>query len=586
MLIKSLKISNILSIKDADLSFGEIGLVLLDGWNYDDGTANGAGKSALFNALSFGLYGKMPRDVTSTDYLRKGTKIGFSEVAVECGSDIWVVHRARPTSVLITKNGQPESISQEDFEAKLGLTYQQFLLTIYASQLKTEKFILLNDSGKKDFLLQLMNLNKFSTAKELATKQLKELNAKEIKFDQGIISQQTKIQTLRDSLVDPQEIRTRLLACDTATIVDEINSLSLVPKPDLSQAEAFELNIVKKRKVFDDIRQEISALRREREMILRQRQSKTNPVIAPCPYCVKDISISGKNLTKASDVHAHNQLIDVANAELEQQAANIACQINALEDKLAESHQVDEMEIKVRAKKAEKLQKFDEVTARIYELRILKQKNEQEATYLRQKLLDIQSISDKIQATQIDLDKLSQAKDIVVKERVMMEVLSGMFSPVGVQAYVADMVLDQLNGHVSNYISQMWPNASYQLLSYKENKTGDIKAKFSEKIVMGGREVSLGSLSGGELRCISLAVDLAVVDVVMQMFGITLNPLILDEPFDGMDNANRERAIDVLARLSHDREIWVIDHSSEARAMFSRVVRVEKRVGITSIVAA
>lgn len=583
MLIKSLKIHNILSIKTADLVFGNNGMVLLDGWNYDDNTANGAGKSGIFNALSFGLYGKMPRDVTPTEYLRKGTKFGSVDVEVECGSDVWGVHRERPTNVIFTKNGQPETISQEDFESKIGLTYQQFLLTIYASQLKSEKFILLNDSSKKDFLLQLMNLERFTEAREKAVKQLKDISARESKLDQTIAAMEAKIATLQESLVDPQEIRTQLTKCDTALLVEEINTLASVVEPDLTFETTVEQRIAEKRKVFEGMRQEVSALRRERELVLRQRQSKNHLPIAQCPHCTKEVAISGQKLAKAADIAAVNSMVDKSNADLESQAVDITSKINEIETALVESRRLDEKEAKIREQRTKKLQDYHKVSQRVRELEHLKGKLEQEAAYLRQQLLGIQAITDKIQQAQLELGKLNQSKTELGKERTLVEILSGMFSPVGVQAYVADMVLDQLNERVSDYMSQMWPNASYQLLSYKENKAGEVKAKFSEKIVIAGRERSLGSLSGGELRCISLAVDLAVVDVVMQMFGIELNPLILDEPFDGMDNANRERAIDVLSKLSKDREIWVIDHMNEIKGYFAKIVRVEKRNEISEI---
>jgi DNA repair exonuclease SbcCD ATPase subunit len=128
------------------------------------------------------------------------------------------------------------------------------------------------------------------------------------------------------------------------------------------------------------------------------------------------------------------------------------------------------------------------------------------------------------------------------------------------------------------------PNASYSLQSYKENKSGDIKAKFSDKLTIQGVERSIGSLSGGELRCLSLAVDFAVIDVVESTFGISINPIILDEPFEGLDSLNRERVIEILETLSAERQIWIVDHASEAKSMFSTVVKVEKKDGVSLIV--
>ena len=75
MRLLSTKIKNILSISEIHYEFKEsAGLVLLSGWNHDDQTANGAGKTSFINAISFALYGKAPRKITISDFLRKGQK--------------------------------------------------------------------------------------------------------------------------------------------------------------------------------------------------------------------------------------------------------------------------------------------------------------------------------------------------------------------------------------------------------------------------------------------------------------------------------------------------------------------------------
>jgi DNA repair exonuclease SbcCD ATPase subunit len=59
--------------------------------------------------------------------------------------------------------------------------------------------------------------------------------------------------------------------------------------------------------------------------------------------------------------------------------------------------------------------------------------------------------------------------------------------------------------------------------------------------------------------------------------------LILDEPFDGMDAVSRSRAIELLNEIASAKQIFIIDHASETKSMFSRVVRVEKHNGISTV---
>ena len=98
MKIKSLKINNILSIEDAYVEFGDNGLVLVEGFDYDTGRANGAGKSAIFNAISFALFDKVPRKITKSEILRKGAKSGFAQVSVLTASGEYTIKRSRQRS--------------------------------------------------------------------------------------------------------------------------------------------------------------------------------------------------------------------------------------------------------------------------------------------------------------------------------------------------------------------------------------------------------------------------------------------------------------------------------------------------------
>ena len=158
-----------------------------------------------------------------------------------------------------------------------------------------------------------------------------------------------------------------------------------------------------------------------------------------------------------------------------------------------------------------------------------------------------------------------------------------MYSPTGAQAYILDSVIESFNERVVEYVNLLWSNLTYELKSYRENVKGDVSAKFSEHLVMNGKAVSIGSLSGGEFRALSLCVDFALIDVMERQFGISMSPIILDEPFDGLDGSGRELIIELLETLAGKRQIIVIDHTSEIKSMFSKVITAELRGGISQI---
>src|SRR5690606_20360512 len=71
--------------------------------------------------------------------------------------------------------------------------------------------------------------------------------------------------------------------------------------------------------------------------------------------------------------------------------------------------------------------------------------------------------------------------------------LSSIYSPTGAQAYILDSVVDSFNSSVSKYVDMVWPLASYTLTTHKETSKGDVVAKFSETLIIDGKEVSMGS---------------------------------------------------------------------------------------------
>jgi DNA repair exonuclease SbcCD ATPase subunit len=205
MRILSLEINNILSIENATLTFEDNGLVLVEGWNYDTSRANGAGKTAIFNCLSFCIYDKLPRKITASEIVRRGSKSGCVSVSLLCGEDTWIVQRSRPKGVKFFKNGFEQDITQSEFEAKLRLNYEQFLLTVYIPQANSRKngrFLNAPDSDKKEFLLQLLSLNEFTSIKRGLDEVVKSKQALIDSESAKLNSARSKVEAHEESLID------------------------------------------------------------------------------------------------------------------------------------------------------------------------------------------------------------------------------------------------------------------------------------------------------------------------------------------------------------------------------------------------
>lgn len=575
MRVLSVEIENILSIEKAFVQFENHGLVLVEGWNYDTGRANGAGKTALFNCLAFGLYDKLPRKITKTEILRRGSKEGFVRCSVLCGTDVWTVQRSRPSGVEFYKNGVKQDITQEEFESFIRLSYQQFLLTIYVPQAnsgQSSRFLAVADASKKEFILQLLNLDSFRNAKSHIDGLIKARQAS-VDLETGKLnSLRSRIEAYEESLIDTASVGRSVqdLTASIYVLENEIKEHSDITKPDLSKYSKLE----------DDIRTkqaDIAQAKAKRSM-LHDRYRELNAAIADydpdqaCNEC-------GSSLDKpeARTAHAEHQ------NKVKQKAIDIKKQIDECELTISKEQGVTALAVKLRDKKNQESADYLAAQKRINELTSSLNVQKVQLKNYNLKLSGNSDLVNKIDDLKGSCIKVIQVIDANKRELDLYKALSAVYSPTGAQAYVLDSVVDSFNEVIQKYIDIMSPNMSYTLNSFKETAKGDVVAKFSETLTKGGKEVSVGSLSGGEEKGLSLCVDFALLEVLETQFGMTLNPIILDEPFDGLDAAGREIVVDLLETLARNRQIFVVDHASEAKTLFAKSIRIELRNDISVV---
>ena len=575
MKILSIKINNILSIEGAELNFNSSGLTLVEGWNFDTDRGNGAGKTAIFNALSFCIYDKLPRKITMSALLRRGAKNGYVECSVDINGDTWIVKRSRPKGVTFTKNGNIQTISQQEWESKLRLTYNQFLMSMYTAQstdLQSSRFLFTNDADKKSFLLQLLNLDVFEECKKQTNISISNLEKEIATINSNINSTQSKVQAYSESLIDEDSLleMSNKLATGVSSAKTELIELSNIPRPDLSKYLSIEEDINKKAILIASLRikrqQASDAFKRVKDQI-REYDSGVK-----CGECGASLDTE-----EAQAKHIDHQVL------LKNEASKIKNQIDQFDSMLLKEKDIKDLQHKLNIKKNKESQDYENARKRISELQLYVSSCELKTNDIGSKLKSNSQLKTKI----LDLQKIESSLkgDLELKNQKLsvLNVVRSIYMPTGAQAYVLDSIVDFFNECVSKYIELLWPIASYTLLSYKESGKGDVSAKFSEKLTMGGQEISVGSLSGGEMKALSLCVDFAILDVLESQFGINLNPIILDEPYDGLDSIGRELVTDLLSTLSSNRQIIVIDHASEIKTMFSSTIRVEKRNGVSSV---
>lgn len=185
MEISKLHLTNFLSYEQASLNLKDRGLVLIEGQNLDSGGSNGSGKSALFEAVLFALFGK------TTRYGAQNTKVSRNGAGGTCvclelftsGNNVLVYrhrdHTKFGNKLLVYVNEKDltkgsDSETQKVLESIIGMDYEVFQSVVLFAQ-GASGFASMTDAGQKYVLEQILGTQRFTDAHDRAKDKKKQL---------------------------------------------------------------------------------------------------------------------------------------------------------------------------------------------------------------------------------------------------------------------------------------------------------------------------------------------------------------------------------------------------------------------------
>lgn len=147
---------------------------------------------------------------------------------------------------------------------------------------------------------------------------------------------------------------------------------------------------------------------------------------------------------------------------------------------------------------------------------------------------------------------------------------------------IFEEILGEIAAKANRFLSQL-SNTSHVSVSFK-TETVKGKKNIVPVFCVGDYETTRsGGLSGGMRSSADLSVDLGVISVVEQRLGTGPGWLCLDETFNGMPVNTKESALQILQQFAMDRLVIVIDHGSEFKEMFPKVLTVKSNSGTSEV---
>jgi len=605
MILQKLKAKNFLSYQELKIEFDKK-LCLINGWNHDEDTANGAGKTTILDAICFALFGEIPRGVKVDEIInRKAKKECIVQLYFSIGEDNYTITRSRKPNTLAIKKGNKEIVgkdlkeTQQLIEQIIKIDFNIFTNSVYFTQNAKSRFISATDNEKKDILTQILDLSIFDRAYDNTNKSLRllkegldrsevskehaERDVRELSedIDSHKIKQQ-EFQTDRDKKAESFKNKIPEINNDIKELTDDIDSFKSRQINIMAELS----NIEKKLQIKDQVTETYQQLKEDR----REKSIES-----------KNIRDRIEKLTDKKEGECSECFSVVTEDHLKKEIAKAVGELNKRKPELDEIKNNEEKYRQV----VEKIGDLEESKTKLnYEFDSLKMKVSNwegkidlHRSHLKaldddvQRVLEEDNVYDqlieehqgKLKIKKRKLDEINGTIKITGDMQTKLEALKKAYK--NVKYYVFETVTDELNLRIDKYLEPLFKNnMKVQLKTESTNSKKEVIQKFSTYIEKNEVEVSFNSLSDGEKRRVEIAVNFALSDVISNSAS-SINLLVLDEIFNGLDTVGRNQIVYLLDMLRSEKEnIFIIDHFETTKSLVNNTIEVELRDGISKII--
>lgn len=186
-LVTGMQVRDLLVFREAKIDFDRQGLMFVQGRNEDsDGaSSNGSGKSSIYKALTWILYGQAIDDETSDGFIRQGATSAWGQVEIIAAGEEWTIIRERskgsPKLTLIAPDGSEfngnRKGAQEQIDALMGFGFDVWrsIVTYGRSDPTSFSSPWASDADRKKLLHAILGTGYFSACAAEVMKRSKDL---------------------------------------------------------------------------------------------------------------------------------------------------------------------------------------------------------------------------------------------------------------------------------------------------------------------------------------------------------------------------------------------------------------------------
>ena len=541
---------------------------------------NGMGKSSIPLIIEEALYNKNSKGIKKADIPNRYVNAGYNiSLSFSKDSDEYEVKIDRKTNIKLQllKNGEDISShtatnTYKSLQEIVGIDFKTFTQLVYQNTNTSLQFLTATDTNRKKFLIDLLHLENYVKLFDLFKEEAKAASS-------NLTAIQSKIATIEKWLKDNKLSDTTILpmlevSIDTdddekalRSVMMEIQNISEKNKK-ISQNNQYKDMLSKidlddlknlgnlSKQSYDSLQAEMGSIKQAvaGSQRLLDKMSKLGD---HCPTCEQSVDASFKQSLIEEET---NRLAEAEerNAEIRREIERIKTE-NAEFDRLSKTQRewedlyrsidrelpatvLDKGELEERARGIR-----DELERAKSKLAEITAENEKRA----RKNTRIEVI---LEQTDEFIKDLEEATALLNEEQEIasnLEVLKKAFSTNGLLAYKIENLVKELEELVNKYLGEL----SDGRFTLEFVVTND---KLNVEITDNGNQVDILALSSGELARVNTATLIAIRRLMSSISKSRINVLFLDEVINVLDDAGREKMVEVL--LEEDLNTYIVSH--------------------------
>ena len=543
---------------------------------------NGYGKSSIPLILEEITFNKNSKGIKKGDipnrYINKGywMQLLFNEDEDEIFVD--VERKANTLKIKLSKNGEDISshTATETFktlEKIIGMDFKMFAQLVYQNTTSSLQFLTATDTNRKKFLIDLLQLEEYIRLFEIFKDAVKQ-HALIVTNIEGQL--QTVERWLESNKLENTTIKELIPVEDLDLTHDEQKSAQLsfeisnIDKTNkqiarnnqykqlLESINIEEINAIEAKppQSYDEEQSELGGLQADSKRI-NAYIKKLNGLGDTCPTCEQSVDPEFK--TKLIEQEKEElETIDAKIKELNESISRIKSNNQRHEHKQTSIKEWEELFASINhALPSELVNKQDLVD----ELSNIGIRLSNVRTKLKQVTLENQEIAkhnsrisvimEQAEKFQNEVSELQEKLSTEQSNLSNLELLKKSFSTNGLVAYKIENMVKDLENLTNEYLAELSDGRFTIEFSVSSDKLNVI-------VTDNGKVIDIIALSSGELARVNIATLLALRKLMSSISKSKINVLFLDEVTSVLDEAGREKVVEVL--LEEDLNTYIVSH--------------------------